>query len=61
MIFFRHECQLADRLVQQPLFDFYVNRAGCGAGSVQAQLACLRQASVSALARAQDAAGTSAL
>ncbi|TFK73274.1 EstA protein [Pluteus cervinus] len=39
-----------------PLFQFYADQAGCGAGSVAEQLACLRKASVSALARAQDAA-----
>ena len=46
---------------EQSLFNFYANRAGCGTGSVVAQLACLRKASVSALARAQDAASTPAL
>ncbi|KIM39330.1 hypothetical protein M413DRAFT_447269 [Hebeloma cylindrosporum] len=45
---------------QEPLFNFYAKRAGCGSGSIAAQLACLRKASVSALARAQDAAVTSA-
>lgn len=42
----------------QPLFDFYTAQAGCGTGSVSvaSRLACLRKASVSALARAQDAA-----
>ena len=47
--------------LQQPLFDFYTSHAGCGAGSVETRLACLRQASVSSLARAQDAVSTSAL
>jgi len=45
---------------QEPLFNFYADSAGCGTGSVTTQLACLREASVSALARAQDAASTSA-
>ncbi|KDR78646.1 hypothetical protein GALMADRAFT_64536 [Galerina marginata CBS 339.88] len=45
---------------QVPLFNFYASRAGCVTGSATAQLACLRKASVSALARAQDAAVTSA-
>lgn len=50
-------CHLANRL-HQPLFDFYASRAGCGTGSIHTQLACLRQASVSSLTMAQDAAGT---
>ena len=43
----------------QPLFDFYASHAGCGDGSesVTTRMACLRKASVSALARAQDADG----
>ncbi|KAI0372396.1 alpha/beta-hydrolase [Pilatotrama ljubarskyi] len=43
---------------QRPLFDYYAAQAGCGTGSqtVASRLACLRKASVSALARAQDAA-----
>ncbi|KAJ4480240.1 alpha/beta-hydrolase [Lentinula aciculospora] len=41
---------------QQPLFAFYAEAAGCGNGSVIIQLPCLRNASISALARAQDAA-----
>ncbi|OBZ66688.1 Acetylcholinesterase [Grifola frondosa] len=40
----------------EPLFDFYAEHAGCGIGSVSARLACLRNASISALARAQDTA-----
>ncbi|EIW53482.1 alpha/beta-hydrolase [Trametes versicolor FP-101664 SS1] len=42
----------------RPLFDFYTAQAGCGTASVSvaSRLACLRKASVSALARAQDAA-----
>ncbi|KAF5310402.1 hypothetical protein D9758_018959 [Tetrapyrgos nigripes] len=43
---------------RQPLFDFYSNQAGCGDVSVPniERVACLRNASISALARAQDAA-----
>ncbi|KAG0698322.1 Alpha/Beta hydrolase protein [Suillus ampliporus] len=41
---------------QQPLFQFYASYAGCGTGSVAEQMTCLRGASISALARAQDAA-----
>ncbi|KIJ16343.1 hypothetical protein PAXINDRAFT_132242 [Paxillus involutus ATCC 200175] len=41
---------------QQPLFEFYSSYAGCGRGSIDEQMTCLRNASVSALARAQDAA-----
>ncbi|KAF9224779.1 alpha/beta-hydrolase [Gyrodon lividus] len=41
---------------QQPLFEFYSSYAGCGTGSIGKQMACLRNASISALARAQDAA-----
>ncbi|KAI9056446.1 alpha/beta-hydrolase [Trametes sanguinea] len=43
---------------QRPLFDFYAAQAGCGSSSeaVATRMACLRKASVSALARAQDAA-----
>ncbi|KAL5497992.1 hypothetical protein ACEPAH_2923 [Sanghuangporus vaninii] len=41
---------------QQPLFDFYAEQAGCrGFGSVEETISCLRNASISALARAQDA------
>ncbi|KAI0317980.1 Alpha/Beta hydrolase protein [Amylostereum chailletii] len=39
---------------QKPLFDVYTEAAGCPSGSAKDQLACLRKASVSALARAQD-------
>ncbi|TFY65960.1 hypothetical protein EVG20_g5126 [Dentipellis fragilis] len=39
---------------QRPLFDFFAEAAGCGSGSVTDQLSCLRSASISALARAQD-------
>ncbi|PPQ83490.1 hypothetical protein CVT25_006980 [Psilocybe cyanescens] len=45
---------------QESLFNFYANHAGCGSGSAADQIACLRKASVSALAMAQDAAVTSA-
>jgi len=41
---------------QQPLFQFYASYAGCGMGSVAEQMTCLRGASFSALAQAQDAA-----
>ncbi|KAK0493415.1 alpha/beta-hydrolase [Armillaria luteobubalina] len=41
---------------QRPLFDFYAERAGCGSGSLSSKLQCLREASVSTLAHAQDAA-----
>ncbi|CAL1709691.1 unnamed protein product [Somion occarium] len=41
---------------QEPLFSHYANEAGCGSGSLAAQVACLRNASISALARAQDSA-----
>ncbi|KAF7362541.1 Aldolase-II domain-containing protein [Mycena venus] len=37
-----------------PQFQLFASKAGCGTGSVTAQLACLRSASVSALAQAQD-------
>ncbi|KAF7289185.1 Aldolase-II domain-containing protein [Mycena indigotica] len=43
-------------------FNSFASQAGCGAGAIKDQMECLRQASVSALARAQDAtAGSSAL
>ncbi|KAJ2918495.1 hypothetical protein MD484_g1931, partial [Candolleomyces efflorescens] len=41
---------------QTPLFQYYADKAGCGAGSVTKQLECLRKAPVSALVRAQDSA-----
>ncbi|KAJ7796522.1 Alpha/Beta hydrolase protein [Mycena olivaceomarginata] len=37
-----------------PQFQLFASKAGCGTGSVTSQLACLRSASISALARAQD-------
>ncbi|KAI0342405.1 alpha/beta-hydrolase [Trametopsis cervina] len=40
---------------QKPLFDFFAERAGCPSASLAAQMACLRNASLSALAPAQDA------
>ncbi|KAK0470280.1 alpha/beta-hydrolase [Desarmillaria tabescens] len=43
---------------QRPLFDFYAKRAGCGSGSLDFKLQCLREADVSALAHAQDAAAS---
>ncbi|KAJ3571983.1 hypothetical protein NP233_g3398 [Leucocoprinus birnbaumii] len=39
---------------QQPLFDSFAQKAGCGTGDLTAKMACLRSASVSALAIAQD-------
>ncbi|ESK95927.1 hypothetical protein Moror_956 [Moniliophthora roreri MCA 2997] len=39
----------------KPAFDFFASAAGCDAETVVEQLTCLRNASVSALARAQDA------
>ncbi|KAF7432971.1 hypothetical protein PC9H_004915 [Pleurotus ostreatus] len=45
---------------QRPLFEFYSSQAGCGVGKIAQRLSCLRTASISALARAQDASGTSA-
>ncbi|KAF9550176.1 alpha/beta-hydrolase [Agrocybe pediades] len=45
---------------QEAVFTFYANHAGCGTGSDADKLSCLRKASVSALAMAQDAAGSSA-
>ncbi|KAF5341393.1 hypothetical protein D9758_012293 [Tetrapyrgos nigripes] len=44
----------------QPLFDFYSEHAGCPDGSIAEKVACLRKASVSALAMAQDLASSSA-
>ncbi|SJK99526.1 uncharacterized protein ARMOST_02831 [Armillaria ostoyae] len=41
---------------QRPLFDFYSEQVGCGSDSLSSKLQCLRDANVSALARAQDAA-----
>ncbi|KAJ3550538.1 hypothetical protein NM688_g5059 [Phlebia brevispora] len=37
------------------LFDFFAGLAGCGEGSVVEQIACLRQAPISAISPAQDA------
>ncbi|KAF5359514.1 hypothetical protein D9756_002972 [Leucocoprinus leucothites] len=39
---------------QQPLFDALAEKTGCGTGDLAAKMACLRSASVSALAIAQD-------
>ncbi|KAJ7108820.1 Alpha/Beta hydrolase protein [Mycena epipterygia] len=44
-----------------PQFQLFASKAGCGDGSVTAQLACLRSASVSALAPAQDFVSSSTL
>ncbi|KAK0193361.1 alpha/beta-hydrolase [Armillaria mellea] len=43
---------------QMPLFNFYSERAGCRPSSLSSKLQCLREANVSALARAQDAAAS---
>ncbi|KAK7461803.1 hypothetical protein VKT23_008235 [Stygiomarasmius scandens] len=48
-------------IAQSPLFDFYSEHAGCGTGSTVQRVACLRKASISALARAQDLTSTSAI
>ncbi|KAI0696529.1 alpha/beta-hydrolase [Cytidiella melzeri] len=40
---------------QEPLFNFYAAKAGCASGSLSATMSCLRNASLSALAPAQDA------
>ncbi|KAI0080396.1 alpha/beta-hydrolase [Panus rudis PR-1116 ss-1] len=40
---------------QEPLFNHYAAQAGCGSGSISTQIACLRNASISAIARAEDA------
>ncbi|KXN83802.1 Acetylcholinesterase [Leucoagaricus sp. SymC.cos] len=39
---------------QQPLFDLFVQKAGCGSGALSDKMACLRSASISTLAIAQD-------
>ncbi|KAJ3568347.1 hypothetical protein NP233_g5780 [Leucocoprinus birnbaumii] len=39
---------------QQALFDAFVNKAGCGSGDINAKMSCMRSASVSTLAFAQD-------
>ncbi|KAG5638533.1 hypothetical protein H0H81_012033 [Sphagnurus paluster] len=41
---------------QETLFEFYAENAGCGNSTLPEKLTCLRSASVSALARAQDGA-----
>jgi len=41
---------------QKDLFDYFAAKAGCGTGNVAMTVACLREASVRALAIAQDAA-----
>ena len=43
-------------MFKQPLYDYYANAAGCGGGTFQEQLAYLRQAPISVLSAAQDAA-----
>ncbi|KAJ7194841.1 alpha/beta-hydrolase [Mycena pura] len=49
---FRTPLALPEQCV--PQFQMFAAKAGCGTGSVEAQLDCLRTASVSALAMAQD-------
>lgn len=41
---------------QKDLFTYFAAEAGCGTGNITVTVACLRQASVSAIAIAQDAA-----
>ncbi|KAK7683818.1 hypothetical protein QCA50_013194 [Cerrena zonata] len=55
---YRHPVQ--DPKLQEPQFDFFAAQAGCGSGSTADKMACLRKASVSAIARAQDAPFTGA-
>ncbi|KAK0222838.1 alpha/beta-hydrolase [Armillaria nabsnona] len=43
---------------QIPLFNFYSKRAGCESSSISSKLQCLREANVSTLAGAQDAAAS---
>ncbi|KAG7089993.1 hypothetical protein E1B28_011615 [Marasmius oreades] len=43
---------------QKPLFDLFVTQASCNTGDLTQKLSCLRKASVSILARAQEAART---
>ncbi|KII91820.1 hypothetical protein PLICRDRAFT_105475 [Plicaturopsis crispa FD-325 SS-3] len=45
---------------QTALFEFYASAAGCESGSISSQMACLRNASVSTLARAQDTSTSAA-
>ncbi|KAL1743322.1 Alpha/Beta hydrolase protein [Schizophyllum fasciatum] len=44
---------------QRPLFYSFTMRVGCSHGNIAEQMACLRRADVSALARAQDATSAS--
>ncbi|KAF9449740.1 alpha/beta-hydrolase [Macrolepiota fuliginosa MF-IS2] len=46
---------------QQPLFDAFVNRVGCGEGNVVEKMGCLRSASADVLAIAQDNVTTTLL
>ncbi|KAH9929035.1 alpha/beta-hydrolase [Epithele typhae] len=39
---------------QRDMFNYYSTQAGCGSGSVEKKMACLRSADISALSRAQD-------
>ncbi|THU82033.1 alpha/beta-hydrolase [Dendrothele bispora CBS 962.96] len=43
---------------KKPLFELYSDAAGCGTGSLADRMACLRNASISTLARAQEMART---
>ncbi|KAF5341391.1 hypothetical protein D9758_012291 [Tetrapyrgos nigripes] len=43
---------------QEPLFELYSEASGCGEGSLADKMDCLRTASISTLARAQEAART---
>ncbi|KAK7461848.1 hypothetical protein VKT23_008278 [Stygiomarasmius scandens] len=43
---------------QEPLFELYSEAAGCASGSLADKVACLRAASISTLARAQEMART---
>jgi len=44
----------ADARSQQPLFDAFTRAVGCGTGDLADKMACLRSASISSLAIAQD-------
>ena len=38
----------------QDMFDYYAEQAGCGSGTIQQKMACLRSADISALSHSQD-------
>ncbi|TFK33465.1 Alpha/Beta hydrolase protein [Crucibulum laeve] len=44
----------------KPMFEYFANAVGCGTGPVALQLACLRKADISSIARAQDAVNSPA-